>query len=145
MNEDIKNLIPHRAPFLFADDIESIDEKSIVVKKHITGEEDFFKGHYPEQPIMPGVLLCECCFQAGALYIAKQVVDVEAKDNKVPVVTRMNNVKFKNPVFPDSHLEISVSFDQVVSTAYYFKGSIKSNGKKILSLDFCCTVTEIQK
>jgi len=69
MNDEILNTIPHRPPFLFVDEIVEQDDERIHTRKTVDADEPFFKGHYPDYPIMPGVLVCECVFQAGALLI----------------------------------------------------------------------------
>ena len=70
MQEQILNAIPHRPPFLFVDEIVEQTDDHIVTRKRIDPEEPFFKGHYPDYPIMPGVLICECVFQAGAILMS---------------------------------------------------------------------------
>jgi len=137
--------IPHRAPFLFVDKILSCDDDKIVVEKEITGKEDFFTGHYPNNPIMPGVLLCECVFQAGALWISTKKIQGDSIGEKVPVVSRVNNVKFKRPVLPEAVLTIESTFVEQVSEAYYMKGKIMIAGKLAMSLEFTCTLIDPPK
>jgi len=72
MTNEVTALIPHRPPFLFVDRILSADTDSLVTERTWRAEEDFYRGHYPEAPITPGVLLCEAVFQTGALYMAKK-------------------------------------------------------------------------
>ncbi len=62
--------IPHRPPFLFVDEIVEVDDRRILTRKFADPDSDFFRGHYPDYPVMPGVLVCESCFQSGALLIA---------------------------------------------------------------------------
>ncbi|MHC4697898.1 MAG: 3-hydroxyacyl-ACP dehydratase FabZ family protein [Planctomycetota bacterium] len=82
--------IPHRPPFLFVDEIVEISQERILTRKLADPEADFFRGHYPGQPVMPGVLLCECCFQAGALLIAHRIGPDEVGKG-IPVVTRIKD------------------------------------------------------
>jgi 3-hydroxyacyl-[acyl-carrier-protein] dehydratase len=143
MTEDsVLEGIPHRDPFLFIDKILEIDETKIIAQKEIKDSEAFFKGHYPNNPIMPGVLLCECIFQAGALWISKQKLQKEKIGDKVPVVSRVNNVKFKRAVLPNAILTIESSYVQQLSEAYYMKGNIKLNGKLAVSLEFTCSLID---
>jgi len=78
--------IPHRPPFLFVDEIVEVSNDKIVPTKFVDPASDFFRGHYPGEPIMPGVLICESLFQAGALLIAHRMGGYEAGDG-VPVLT----------------------------------------------------------
>ena len=134
--------LPHREPFLFIDSVESIDEHGIVALREVSGREDFFRGHYPNNPIMPGVLLCECIFQAGALWIGQHLkLGAEAK-KATPVVTRIQNVKFRSPVRPGDHLKIFASLVETVSGVYFLKGHIEKAGKKVVTLEFACTLME---
>ncbi len=94
---EIESAIPHRPPFLLLDEIVSRDENSITCRKTFRSDEYFFAGHYPNYPLVPGVLLCETALQAGAVMLAGEL---ESRDNRVPMVTRMNDVRFKRPVRP---------------------------------------------
>ena len=102
--EKIHAAIPHRAPMLLVDEIVNQDEKSIVCKKSFSADEHFFQGHYPGQPIVPGVILCECAVQAGAVMLS----ELMAGEEGVPVLTRMGDVKFKNMVSPGDVIELSL-------------------------------------
>ncbi|MDD4973548.1 MAG: 3-hydroxyacyl-ACP dehydratase FabZ [Bacteriovorax sp.] len=130
MFPDIKDLIPQRAPFLFVDKIINLDEKKISTSLHLTGEEDFFKGHFPGNPIMPGVLLQEALFQSGAALMAKKA------GGGLGVVTRVQNAKFKNMVRPGETLEMEVELVDSLSNASYMKGTTRVNGKVVLVLEF---------
>ncbi len=137
--EKIHAAIPHRAPMLLVDEIVSQDEKSIVCKKSFSADEHFFQGHYPGQPIVPGVILCECAVQAGAVMLS----ELMAGEEGVPVLTRMGDVKFKNMVSPGDVIEMHVKLDDVVSNAYYMTGQVKCNGKLAARLSFTCSVAKV--
>jgi 3-hydroxyacyl-[acyl-carrier-protein] dehydratase len=136
--EQIQAAIPHRAPMLLVDEIISLEEKSIVCRKTFRADEYFFQGHYPDQPLVPGVILCECVVQSGAVLLADMMKQANA--DGVPVLTRMSDVKFKNMVKPGDSIEMHVKVDDVVSTAYYLTGQAKVNGKTAARLSFTCTV-----
>lgn len=136
--ETIHAAIPHRAPMLLVDEILSQEEDSIVCKKTFREDEFFFQGHYPDQPIVPGVILCEATVQSGAVLLSSKM----KQQTGVPVLTRMSDVKFKNMVKPGDSIEMSVKIDEIVSTAYYLTGVAKVGGKVAARLSFTCTVAE---
>ena len=133
----IKDLIPHREPFLFADRIVEQTESSIIVERRVREDEFYFKGHYPGNPILPGVLLCEAMFQAGAILMSS-IADLS--DGGVPVVTRADRVKFKKIVKPGDVLTISVEFTEKMGPAYCFKGRTMVEGKISSSCEFMCAL-----
>jgi 3-hydroxyacyl-[acyl-carrier-protein] dehydratase len=133
--EKIHASIPHRKPMLLVDEIVSQDKQTIVCKKTFHADEFFFQGHYPEFPLTPGVILCEAAVQSGAILLA----DLVTGDDKVPVLTRMNDVKFKNMVRPGDTIEMHVKLDEVVSTAFYLTAMVKCEGKTAARLSFTCT------
>lgn len=126
----ITELIPQRPPFLFVDKIIERTDKSITTSLKVTGNEDFFKGHFPGNPIMPGVLLQEALFQSGAALMAGR------EGGGLGVVTRVQNAKFKNMVKPGEELIMEVELTESISNAHYMKGTTKVNGKTVLVLEF---------
>lgn len=126
----ITDLIPQRAPFLFVDKIINRSEAKISTTLTLTGKEDFFKGHFPGNPIMPGVLLQEAIFQTGAALMASKV------GGGLGVVTRVQNAKFKNMARPGDLLEMEVELVDSLANAYFMKGITKVAGKTILSIEF---------
>ena len=137
--DDILNAIPHRPPFLFVDEIVEQTQDSIRTRKKVGPEEPFFKGHYPDYPIMPGVLLLECLFQAGAILMSKRF---GFKEGRVPVITRVQNVKFKNAVRPGDELDISVIYSENVGPAHYMKGKATANDKTVVTAEFTAMLIE---
>lgn len=133
IDQDILDGLPQRPPFLFVDKIVERDEKRIHCRKTLTGKEDFFKGHFPGRPIMPGVLLQEAAFQAGSLLI-------KGKGEGLGVVSRVEKVKFKGLVSPPEVLNIKVELLDAISNAYYFKGQIYVSEKLVCSLHFTCNL-----
>jgi len=136
-SKEVLDTLPHRDPFLFIDDIVELGENRIICTRKITGDEDFLKGHYPGNPVVPGVILCETIFQAGALLIAR---GMEGNFIGTPVVTRVNDIKFKRMVKPGDQLTIEVDFVEKVSNVYFLKGKIKKDGKVCAQLNFGCTM-----
>lgn len=128
--------IPHRPPFLFVDEILEVDEKRIVTRTQVDPQWDCFRGHYPGNPVMPGVLLCEACFQSGALLMAQRA---QAKGgDAVPVLTRIGDARFKQIVQPGEMLQTEVTLDETVDNAYVMTARMTSNGRQVLRVTFTC-------
>jgi len=134
--QQILESIPQRPPFLFIDKLIEREEKVIRVEKYISGEEDYFKGHFPGNPIMPGVLLQEACFQAGAMLISN------LGNAGFGVVTGVEKARFKGLVRPGDTLSIQVSLEDSLANAYFMKGKITVSGKTVLALKFTCALIE---
>ncbi len=138
---DIKELIPQREPFLFIQEIQSIDENSIDVSMRFADDMDFFQGHFPGNPIVPGVILTEHCFQSGAALISNQG-DSELL-NTLAVVSRINSAKFKHIVKPNETIKTHTELIEKMGNAAFFKSTVKNEeGKKVLLLEFACTLVE---
>lgn len=129
--------IPHRPPFLFVDEIVEVNERRILTRKFVDPESDFFRGHYPNQPLMPGVLICEACFQSGALLIANKVGSQDASQD-IPVLTRITDARFKRIVRPGDTLEIEVTLDEELDRAYFMTGRCSVEGKQVVRVVFVC-------
>lgn len=135
--EQILKAIPHRPPFLFVDRVLEMSEDRIRAAKEISPEEAFFKGHYPGNPIMPGVLICESIFQAGAILLSSIIGDVSGG---VPVLTRIGNAKFKSMVRPGDTLELEAEVVERVSNAYFLKGKASVSGKTAVTVEFAVSL-----
>ena len=127
---------------LLVDEIVMQSAEKIVCRKTFRADEFFTQGHFPDFPLVPGVILCECAMQTGAILLADKMTEPVAR--KVPVATRLDNVKFKQMVRPGDTVDIEVTLDEVVSTAYFMSGKISCNGKLAARLDFACTVAAPQ-
>jgi 3-hydroxyacyl-[acyl-carrier-protein] dehydratase len=137
----IQEVLPHRDPFLFLDEILEVSDGSVRARRTIRAEEPQFAGHYPGRPIMPGVLLCEAALQAGCYLVAAgSCVDLDP--TLVPVVTRMSDVKFKRMVRPGDDLDIRVDKEETVAGVHFMKACIRSAGKVVASLRFAVTLAK---
>ncbi len=137
----IEACIPHRPPMLMIDEVVEQSDDHIVCRKTFSEREYFFQGHYPETPIVPGVMLCEAAMQAGAVLLARYV---EPNGDKVPVATRINNVRFKKVLRPGNTVDIAVDLTDRMSDVFFLTGKVTHDGKIAARLDFACTVTAIE-
>lgn len=133
--EDVRQLIPHRPPFLFVDEVVARGEDNLTARRAWRPDEDFYKGHYPGAPITPGVLLCEAVFQTGALLLAGKFGGA-GKPAGVPLLTKVENVRFRNPVYPGDTTLIEVRIMEAAGGFYFMAGSMKTPDKRILTVDF---------
>ena len=140
MLEKILEHIPQREPFLFIEAIVDRTEDSITTSKKLTGEEDFFRGHFPGSPVFPGVLMCEAVFQTGALLMSLRGQSAGA--SKKALVTRIGNAKFKNMAHPGDLLLIKVDFVEMLANAAFMKGKITCDGKTVMTIEFAATLVE---
>lgn len=129
----VKEVLPHREPFLFLDEVTALSSTAVTALREVRADEPHFQGHYPHQPIMPGVLLCEAVLQAGAYWAACQG---GGAPGGTPVVGRMNNVKFKRMVSPGDLLTITAESVETVAGAHIMKGKVRRDGLLICALEF---------
>ena len=142
--ESIEQMIPHRPPFLFVDEIVAETVDTLTTRRRIRPEEDFFKGHYPGNPIMPGVLICEAVFQSGAVFLFRQLrAQGEDLSRLTPVLTRITEGKFRNPVRPGDELIIDVRLKERLGRFLFMSGSVRTaDGRKVLTVDFSVALVE---
>jgi 3-hydroxyacyl-[acyl-carrier-protein] dehydratase len=138
--EQIEQLIPHREPFLLLDEIVECSPDRIVCRKEFRGDEWFYRGHYPDYPLTPGVLLCEAVMQAGAALLASHHLD-DASDGRVPVATRADKVQFRRMVRPGDSVLIEAELQEQLASAFFLSGRVRLDGKVAVRLDFGCTLT----
>lgn len=138
MSDAVTDLIPHRPPFLFVDEIVAESADGLQARRRWRADEDFYKGHYPGAPITPGVLLCEAVFQTGALYLARQALAAGAKPGEgVPLLAKISDVRFRNPVYPGDEILIDVKKKDALGGFTMMSGAIKkADGTRVLTVDF---------
>jgi len=135
--EEIHRRIPHRKPFLFIDEIVEISENGAVARLTVSPELPFFEGHYPGNPIMPGVLLCESVFQTGAIYLAEKLgSDALNVDKVTPVLSRIRDARFKRMVLPGDTIEVTVKEKDQIGNFYNLTGEIRKEGKTAVTVSF---------
>lgn len=141
--DEILKTIPHRPPFLFIDEIVELREDGVTCKRTIRADEPQFEGHYPGNPIMPGVLLCESCFQAGAIYLGKQIEKEGRSLNDVtPVLSRITDAKFKQMVKPGDEITIEVKMGETISRFYFMSAKVLKGGKAAMTIGFALAMVE---
>ena len=132
------DLIPHRPPFLFVDEIVSHDAESLMAKRTWRAEEDFYKGHYPGAPITPGVLLCEAVFQTAACFMALKARAAGGKPGDgVPLIAKISEVRFRSPVFPGDTIQLEVKQKDALGGFTMLAGNIKkADGPRVMNVEF---------
>jgi 3-hydroxyacyl-[acyl-carrier-protein] dehydratase len=135
--EQILAAIPHRPPMLLVDEVVEWHEQRIVCRKTFHPDEWFFQGHYPDYPLVPGVILCEAAMQAGAVLLSKFVTG-----EGVPVVGRLKEVKFKRMVRPGESVLLDATLDERVSDAFFLSAKVMCEGKTAVTLSFVVTMAK---
>ncbi|MCC7439073.1 MAG: bifunctional UDP-3-O-[3-hydroxymyristoyl] N-acetylglucosamine deacetylase/3-hydroxyacyl-ACP dehydratase [Armatimonadetes bacterium] len=136
----IMNILPHRYPFLLVDRILDIDldAKKIIGLKNVTINEPFFIGHFPEQPIMPGVLIVEAMAQTGGILLMQDMGG--NAQQKLALFMGINNCKFRKPVLPGDQLQFEVSLKSKKFNTYLFAGRATVNGTLVAEAELTVAV-----
>jgi len=116
---EIMGVLPHRYPFLLVDRLEEVEEgKKVIGYKNVTINEPFFQGHFPDHPIMPGVLIIEAMAQVGGAYTA--VID-KVGENQVTYFAGINKARFRKPVLPGDVLRMELEILSKRRGIYHFE------------------------
>jgi len=138
---EIAALLPHRFPFQFIDRVlEFEDGVRIVALKNVSINEPFFRGHFPEQPLMPGVLLCEALAQAGALLAHRSTDGVGS--GRVCVLAGLDRARFRRPVLPGDQLHLEVIFLKRHRPLWRMHGTARVDGQVAAEADLSLMETE---
>ena len=125
----IKNYLPHRYPFLLVDKVLSADPgKKLTALKNVTYNEPFFEGHFPNRPVMPGVLIIEALAQAAALMASFGLEDQANVENRVYYFTGIDKARFKRPVEPGDQLIFNVELTRQIKNMWKCKGVATVDG-----------------
>ncbi len=123
-------------PYLWVDEVVSIDDDQIHARKYLDPELELFKAHYTDFPLFPGALQCEAAFQASAVLIARTQ---PTEEGKLPVIARVRNVKFRRMVRPGETIDIVVKRRDIFRQAITCHGRISVNGETTTELTFVAT------
>ena len=140
---EILKLLPHRYPFLLVDRVLSLEkDTSLTAIKNVTCNEPFFQGHFPDMPVMPGVLLLEAMAQAGGLLLA---LSREGLGDKLFMFTGINNAKFRKPVVPGDQLTLTCTDVKQKLSLWRMQGRATVNGELACAAELTAAVVDRAK
>ncbi|NGX57895.1 MAG: 3-hydroxyacyl-[acyl-carrier-protein] dehydratase FabZ [Chlamydiae bacterium] len=137
--KEILKILPHRFPFLFVDKIieVNLEEKYIIGQKNTCLNEQYFQGHFPEKPIMPGVLVLEALAQTGGIYC-----HLKGYSDKLCALLRIDKAKFRHPVFPGDVLTLRANEIYLGSKGGKFQGEARIGDKLVAEAEISCVLLE---
>jgi 3-hydroxyacyl-[acyl-carrier-protein] dehydratase len=143
MTMDIHQILkklPHRYPILLVDRVLELEKgQRIKAIKNVTINENFFNGHFPKRPVMPGVLMIEALAQASAL-LAFETLGQAPDDNTVYYFAGIDNARFKRPVEPGDQLVLEATLERMKASVFKFKGRALVDGEIAVEADLTCTM-----
>ncbi len=139
--KEIQKILPHRYPFLLIDAVEEMElKKRIVGIKNVTSNESFFQGHFPGNPIMPGVLIIESMAQAGGVLLLTEVPD---REKKLLYFVAIDHARFRRPVFPGDQLRLEVNVLAWRGTICKVEGQASVNGELAAEATLMCKMVDL--
>lgn len=142
-SQAIQRILPHRYPFLLVDKIVELEPKvRIVGVKQVTVNEQFFQGHFPGAPVMPGVLQIEAMAQVGAILALREFED---RDNKIPFFSGIEKARFRRPVVPGDTLIIEVVALRIGSKVQKMRGETRVDGQITAEAEIMCILGDRPK
>jgi beta-hydroxyacyl-ACP dehydratase FabZ len=138
---EILALMPHRYPFLLLDRVIEMDEKTIRAIKNVTINEPFFTGHFPEKPVMPGVMIVEAMAQAGGFLLLHGVEESE-RAGKLIYFTGIDNCRFRKPVVPGDQLVFEVEILAVRKTFAKIRATALVDGEVVCAADLMSALAD---
>jgi len=141
-SEEVLRSIPHRPPFLFIDEVLEMHDDGAITQLRVKEDFAFFEGHYPGNPIMPGVIICEAVFQSAAVFLVKKYSGNYEGKNVTPFLGRIMNARFREIVKPGDILTINVSIEEKVGMFFMCKGVVKNGDKRSLDIEYTLVLKE---
>ena len=135
----IQDILPHRYPFLLVDRIIEMDEEHIVGIKNVTVNEPFFPGHFPDFPVMPGVLIVEAMAQVAGILVLKSIPD---RKTKLVLLASVEEAKFRRPVRPGDQLRIEMKMVRRKATVVKMSGAVTVEGVVVAEAMLMCKLAE---
>ena len=141
----IKELLPHREPMLLIDELVNIKKlKSATAIVNVTKDSFFVQGHFPDEPVMPGVLIVEAFGQAAAALTAAGI-DKKTYENKLVFLMTIDKARFRNPVVPECQLELNIEAVRSHGRVWKYQGQAFVNGKKMADAKWAATIVDRTK
>ena len=134
----IRDILPHRYPFLLVDRIEELEADRIVGIKNVTANEPFFAGHFPDFPVMPGVLIVEAMAQVAGVLVLKNIED---RKSKLVLLAGVDGAKFRKPVRPGDQLRMEMKVLRKKATMVKVSGMATVNGTVVAEAEMLCVLT----
>ena len=136
---DIKDILPHRYPFLLVDRIVELEAERVVGIKNVTRNEPFFQGHFPDFPVMPGVLIVEAMAQAAGVLVLKSIPD---RHRKVVLLVAIEHARFRKPVIPGDTLRLEMSVLKRKASVAKMAGVATVDGVVVAEAEVMCKLAD---
>ncbi|MGQ9633993.1 MAG: 3-hydroxyacyl-ACP dehydratase FabZ [Bryobacteraceae bacterium] len=137
--EEIRKILPHRYPMLLVDRILELEPDRIVGIKNVTVNEPFFVGHFPDYPVMPGVLIIEAMAQVAGVLVLKEIPD---RANKLVFLAGVDNAKFRRPVLPGDQLRIEMKVIKKKASVAKMQGQATVDGNVVAEVEVLCKLAD---
>ncbi len=135
----IQDILPHRYPMLLVDRVLELEETRIVGLKNVTATEPHFQGHFPDFPVMPGVLIVECMAQTAGILVLSQIPD---RKNKVVLLTSIDNARFRKPVVPGDQLRVEMTVISKRASLAKMRGEARVNNELVAECTVMCVLRD---